>query len=123
MASKSNYRNLQVWQKARLLASDIYRMTRRFPREELFGLVQQMRRAVLSILFNIAEGNGRWSRTDYRHFLMMARGSALEVEAQIVIAEDLEYLSTEMAAALNERTMEIARMLNGMIRYIDAQRR
>ncbi len=123
MPSKSNYSDLQVWQKTRLLAADVYRMTRPFPREELFGLGQQMRRAAISILCNIGEGNGRWSRTDYRHFLVMARGSALELEAQIVIAEDLEYLSREKASELNEQTLEIARMLNGMIRYVDAQRR
>jgi four helix bundle protein len=121
MAKESNYRSLEVWQKTRTITRDVYRLTGGFPRQEVFGMVQQMRRAALSILCNIAEGQGRWTRADYRHFLLMARGSALELEAQIVIAEDLEYLTQESAADLNNRITEIARMLNGIIRYLNRQ--
>ena len=114
--SQSNYRNLLVWQKARVLAKDIYILTRSFPRNETFGLVSQMRRTAVSIVCNIAEGQGRWTRPDYRRFLLIARGSAFELEAQLIIAEDIGYI--ESSDALAERTIEITRMLNGLLRYV-----
>jgi four helix bundle protein len=117
--SKSSYRNLDVWQKARVLAKDIYLLTGSFPRQETFSLVQQMRRAALSIVFNVAEGQGRRSRPDYRHFVLMARGSAYELEAQIIISSDLGYIEETVAESLIERINEIARMLNGLIRFIN----
>jgi four helix bundle protein len=113
----SNYRKLVVWQKARVLAVRVYRGTRRFPREEMFGLVQQMRRAAISILCNIAEGQGRWTRPDYAHFLIQARGSALELEAQIVISADLEFLEATEAADMIDNALEVCRMLNGLLRH------
>ena len=93
--SKSNFRDLKVWQRARVVAREIYRLTSEFPRHEIFGLAQQMRRAAISILSNIAEGQGRWSRADAKHFMRMARGSALELESQLVIAADLHYIAPE----------------------------
>jgi len=117
--SKSGYRDLLVWQKARVLAKDIYVLTRSFPREETFALVQQMRRAAVSILCNIAEGRGRRTRPDYRHFVLMARGSAFELETQIIIASDIGYVAEATAEPLAQRTAEIARMLSGLVRYID----
>ena len=117
----SNYRKLIVWQKARVLAVNVYRATSRYPREEMFGLTSQMRRACLSILCNIAEGQGRWSRPDYHRFLIDARGSVLELEAQLVISEDLEYLKPDKAAALLDATLEIAKMLNGLLRHVRAE--
>jgi four helix bundle protein len=117
--SKSGYRDLLVWQKARVLAKDIYVLTRSFPREETFSLVQQMRRAAVSILCNIAEGRGRRTRPDYRHFVLIARGSAFELETQIIIASDIGYVAEATAEPLAQRTAEIARMLSGLVRYID----
>src|ERR1044071_2477191 len=114
--SKSSYRDLLVWQKARVLAKDIYILTRSFPRDETFGLVWQMRRTAVSIICNIAEGQGRWTRPDYRRFLLIARGSAFELEAQLVIAQDIGYIDD--AEPLAERTIEITRMLNGLLRYV-----
>jgi four helix bundle protein len=113
---QSSYRDLLVWQKARALAKDIYILTRSFPRNETFGLVSQMRRTAVSIPSNIAEGQGRWTRPDYRHFLLIARGSAFELETQIIIAADIGYI--EDPDSLTERTSEIARMLNGLLRYV-----
>ena len=114
--SKSNYRDLLVWQKARVLAKDIYILTRSFPRNETFGLVSQMRRTAVSIVCNIAEGQGRWTRPDYRRFLLIARGSAFELEAQLIIAQDIGYI--EDVEELTERAIEITRMLNGLLRYV-----
>jgi len=108
-----------VWQKARVLAKDIYLTTRSFPREEMFSLVQQMRRAAVSILCNVAEGRGRRTRPDFRHFVLIARGSAFELETLIVIASDVGYIADETAEALAKRAEEIARMLSGLLRYLD----
>jgi four helix bundle protein len=116
--NQSNYRKLVVWQKARALAVQVYRTTCRYPRAEMFGLVQQMRRATVSILSNIAEGQGRWTRPDYHHFLITARGSALELETQILISEDLAYIEHEPAATMLEAVAEITRMLNGLLRHV-----
>jgi len=117
----SNFEELEVWQKARVLARDIYKETRSFPREEMFGLTSQMRRAAISIVSNIAEGKGRGSRGAYRSFLIFARGSALELEAQLIIANDLEFLSAANAQPLIEKATEVARMINGIIQHLDRQ--
>lgn len=85
----SDYKELEVWKKARLLASDVYTATMAFPKSEMFGLTQQMRRAVISIACNIAEGHGRRSNGDRVQFLVVARGSVLELETQALIAGDL----------------------------------
>ncbi len=119
--SHGSYRDLLVWQKARVLAKDIYILTRSFPRNETFGLVSQMRRSAVSIACNIAEGQGRWTRPDYRHFLLIARGSAFELETQIIIAADIGYIDDP--DALTERTNEIARMLNALLRYVSKMQR
>jgi four helix bundle protein len=113
----SNFRELKVWQKARVLARAIYIQTGVFPREEVFGLTRQMRRAAISIVSNIAEGNGRYARPEQRKFLMMARGSAFELEAQVIIAGDLECLEREAAEQLVDQTTEISKMINGLLRH------
>jgi four helix bundle protein len=84
-----SYRELLVWQRSIELTVVLYKLTRAFPREELFGLTSQLRRASVSIAGNIAEGYGRGSKGEYRNLLGMARGSALEVQTQLVIAREL----------------------------------
>jgi four helix bundle protein len=115
----NNFRGLDVWQKARLLAREVYSVTRSFPREEMFGLTQQMRRAAISIVSNIAEGKGRHSRAEYRSFLIMARGSAFELDAQTIVAHDLEFIDRPTAAPIIRKANEITRMLNAMIKSLD----
>lgn len=115
--SKSGYRDLVVWQKARALASRVYRVTRQFPRFELFGLTAQMRRAAVSIPCNVAEGHGRRTTADRIQFLMIARGSLLELETQALIAADLEFMKCAEADDIVERTTDVARALNGLIRF------
>lgn len=113
----SDYKELEVWKKSRVLTVEVYRATARFPRSELFGLTSQLRRAASSIVCNIAEGQGRWTKRDCRSFVINARGSAQELETQIIIAEDLEFLSAEKSAQLRESVNRIGRMLNGLLRY------
>jgi four helix bundle protein len=110
-----SYGDLKVWQKSMELTLDAYRLTRRFPSKEVYGLTNQMRRAALSIASNIAEGKGRSSDRDFSLFLCHARGSLHELETQARIAQQLGYLQDEMAKHLGELTTETAKMLNGLI--------
>ena len=119
--SRSNFRNLKVWELARVLVREIYRATREFPRAEMFGLTQQMRRAAVSVLCNIAEGQGRSTDADGRHFAVIARGSLLEIEAQLVIAGDLGYLDEERAEQLIEQAIEVTKKVNALIRSYEGR--
>lgn len=110
-----NFRDLKVWQKAHALTLDIYKATRNFPREELYGLTSQLRRAASSIPANIAEGCGRNTGSELRRFLEISMGSASEVEYHLLLARDLGMLPTEQHRQLNDRTCEIKRMLAAFI--------
>jgi four helix bundle protein len=95
-----SYKDLVAWQKSMDLVTATYRATAGFPRDELFGITSQLRRAAVSIPSNIAEGQGRLSEKEFRYFLGQARGSLMEVETQMQIAENLGYLQKEQTAAL-----------------------
>ncbi len=110
-----SYRDLVVWNKAMELVMEIYRLTQAFPKEEIFGLISQLRRSAVSIPSNIAEGQGRLSRGEFRVFLGNARGSLSELETQILIAQKLDYLKESEAAGLIELASEVGRILNGLI--------
>ncbi|HZR27187.1 MAG TPA: four helix bundle protein [Terriglobales bacterium] len=111
----SSYKDLIAWQKAMTFVREIYRATANFPREEVFGLTSQLRRAAVSIPSNIAEGKGRYSPRDFQHFLKQARGSVNEVETQLLLARDLDYLQKDQTAVLLKQCEEIGRILNGLI--------
>src|SRR4051812_44925939 len=111
MASR-NYRDLVAWQKSMELVAEVYRATRGFPREELYGLTNQVRRASASIPSNIAEGEGRGTNADFVRFLRIAYGSLREVETQFLIAERLDYLQPGTAEDILERAAEVGRLLN-----------
>jgi four helix bundle protein len=113
MAVKS-YRDLIVWQKAMDLVEDVYKRTKRFPREELYGLTSQLRRAVVSVPSNIAEGQGRNSTKEFLHHLSIAYGSLCEVETQCLIAHRLGYLESRDLDRLTTRSSEIGRIINGL---------
>ena len=110
---KQDFRNLVVWQKSIVLVTDIYRATQTFPKEELYGLTSQLRRAAVSIPSTIAEGQGRLTRGEFRQFLGYAKGSLAEVETQMVIAQNLGYLT--VPNSLIDELHEVARMLNGLL--------
>jgi len=117
-----HYRDLIAWQKAKRLALDIYRCTRNFPRDEIYGLTSQMRRAAVSVPSNIAEGKGRYSQKELVHFLYLARGSLLELETQLSIARDLDYIDLLAFKTLESETEELGRILNGLINRFQVQR-
>jgi four helix bundle protein len=108
------HRDLIAWQKAMELVTDIYRASRAFPRDELYGLTSQLRRSAVSVPSNLAEGHGRTSRADFHRFIAQARGSLLEVETQLEIARNLGYLSHSAAAALLASASEVGRIINGL---------
>ncbi len=110
-----SYRDLIAWQKAIQLVTDIYKVTRQFPKEEIYGLTSQLRRAAVSIPSNIAEGQSRLSKPEFRNFLSHARGSLVEVETQLLIAQNLGYLTKPVADQLLNQTTEVARILNGLL--------
>jgi four helix bundle protein len=109
-----SYRDLIAWQKAMELVVLVYEVTRRFPREELYGLTNQLRRAAVSIPSNIAEGQGRKSMGEFSHFLTIAYGSLQETETQIMIACRLGYLDVELERNLLARCAEVGRLVNGL---------
>ncbi|MEO8724584.1 MAG: four helix bundle protein [Acidobacteriaceae bacterium] len=106
-----HFRDLEVWRHAHQLTLQVYRVTKRFPREELYGLTSQIRRATSSIELNISEGCGRKRDTELRRYLEIARGSASEVENLLLLCFDLEYLSDEEHRDLSDRLDRISRML------------
>jgi len=108
----NNFKKLIVWQKSRELVKDIYLITKKFPKEEIFGLTSQIRRATVSIALNIVEGSGRGTDKEFARFLDIAFGSALEVEAQIILSSDLEFITNEEYDILNLKIEEIQKMIN-----------
>lgn len=120
-----SYKELIVWQKSIQLVKAIFILTNKFPKSELYGLVSQMRRAAVGIPSNIAEGYGRKSTKEYTQFYSIAYGSALELETQIIIAEELELAKKEDFAKVEGLLNEILRMLNSMtskMRQLNASR-
>ncbi len=109
-----NYQDLIVWQKAMDFVERLYRTTASFPKEELYVLTSQVRRAAISIPSNIAEGQGRRSPRDFRRFLSLAYGSVREVETQLLLAERLGYLTANARTHLMDSAAEIGRLLNGL---------
>ncbi len=103
------------------LVTDIYRATDDFPRREIYGLTNQIRRSAVSVPSNIAEGKGRRSKREYVHFLYCARGSLLELETQLEIASNLGYLRAETFRELREHASSVARPLSGLITSVERQ--
>ena len=110
-----SYRQLLVWQKARSLAVAVYQATETFPKSEIYGLTSQLRRAGVSVLSNIAEGQGRLTKGEFRHFLGQSRGSLLELETQLDIAFELGYLNPAYHELLLHRTYEVLGLLNRLL--------
>ena len=116
MANVKSFRDLLVWQKSMDFAEHVYRVQKKFPAEERFSLCDQLRRAVVSIPSNIAEGRGRDTARDFAHFLTVARGSLNEVTTQLELATRLGYMKP--GSGLYEESIEIGKMLNTMIRRL-----
>ncbi len=113
-----NYKDPIAWQKGMELVVEVYRVTDSFPRNEVFGLTNQLRRAAVSIPSNIAEGQGRSTTKDFCNFLHVAKGSLQEVETQLLIAGKLLMINEQQVSEFSERIAELGRILNGLIRSL-----
>ena len=110
-----SYRDLIVWKKAMNLVLDVYRSTHAFPKTETYGLVSQLRRAAVSVPSNIAEGQARLSTLEFKQSLGHARGSLMEVETYILLAQELAYLERDRSESLLASSAEVGRILNGLL--------
>jgi four helix bundle protein len=116
-----DFRSLKVWERAHNLVLDVYKTTKSFPKEEQYGLTPQIRRSSSSIPTNIAEGCGKIGDVDFRRYLIIAMGSASELEYQLLLAKDLKYIDTTQYEILQSKLIEIRKMLNGLIQKLTAK--
>ncbi len=115
-----NFYDLDAWKKGHLLVLEIYKMTNDLPREELYGIISQLRRASSSITANIAEGFARYHFKDKIRFYYQARGSVAEVQNFILLAKDLNFIDGIISRKLGEQSIEIAKLINGLIRSTES---
>ena len=117
--SFKSYRDLEVWQLAMILAKQVYEITAAFPKDERFGLVNQMRRAAVSVPSNIAEGHARSSTVDFQRFIKIAMGSVAELETQTLLSQDLGFVSIDQQQELMQPLDQIGKMLRGLHRSLE----
>lgn len=113
-----SFKDLEVWQVARLLVRDCYKLSAAFPPDERFGLTNQLRRSAVSVVSNIAEGQGRGSAKAFMNFLWIANGSLTELETQVLLAVDLEFVSTAQTQVVVDTIQQVGRMLTGLRRTV-----
>ena len=113
-----NFQDLSIWSKSHLLTLKVYSITKNFPKEEMFGLISQMRRSASSIPTNIAEGCGRSTNPDFKRFLIIATGSSSELEYQLILAKDLKFITESKFKELETETIEIRKMIHSFIKNI-----
>jgi len=117
------YQDLIAWQKGIALVTEVYKISADFPRDEIYGLTSQLRRAAVSVPSNIAEGQGRASTGEFIQFLCHARGSLYEVETQVIVASNLGYIQAEQLELMIERISELGRILNGLITSLQSRKK
>ena len=120
---RPHFSRLEGWQRALDLVVECYRLSEQLPKTEQYGLSSQLRRAAVSVPANIAEGRGRGSQRDFARFLVIARGSLMEVESHLLVACRLNFLSGDQIAAVVQIRDEVGRLLNGLLRRIHADAR
>lgn len=113
-----NYKKLKIWIKARTLVKEVYMITEQYPQEEKYGLTSQIRRAAISISSNIAEGSGKESEKEFNRFLEIAYSSAFELESQIILSEDLNFISHDDSSKILTQIQEIQKMIYSFSRTI-----
>ena len=116
--SIKRFKDLRIWQKGIEIVSDIYLLTKKFPKEELYGLTSQIRRSAISVPSNIAEGFRRYHNKEYKQFLYISLGSCAELETQIAIAKNLKYITEEKEIELTEKLDHICRMTSNLIKKL-----
>jgi len=121
LSTIKSFEELIIWQEARKFAYDIYELTKKYPQEELYGLTSQMRRAAVSVMSNIAEGFDRRTTKEFISFLIIARASMSEVQNDLYISLDLNYINTENFQINYDNAQKIAKLINGLITYLKSQ--
>jgi len=116
-----NFYDLEAWKKGHELTKEIYRITKKFPKEELYGIISQLRRAASSITANIAEGFARYHFKDKTRFYYQARGSVAEVQNFLFLSRDLNFIDSKTCENLQEESKCVAQLINGLIRSIEKQ--
>jgi four helix bundle protein len=116
------YENLDAWKESTDLAVRTYEITKTFPKEEIFGITAQLRRASISISSNIAEGAGRKSKKDFNHFIHMASGSLNELESLIIISFRLNLVTDRTYKGLKEKVDKVGRLIGGLSRYLNGEK-
>ena len=114
----NKFEQLKVWQKSHQLTLEIYKITKKFPKEEKFSLVDQIKRSSSSIPTNIVEGNERKTKSEYIQFLYIAKGSCAETKYHLLLSKDLNYISSKEYESLNQQTIEISKMLSSLINFL-----
>jgi four helix bundle protein len=114
-----NFKDLRIWQESIRLVKDIYLLTKKFPKDEIYGLTSQMRRSAVSIPSNIAEGFRRYHNKEYKQFLYITLGSCAELETQIIISYDLEYINENIKEKVTEKIKYICKMVFKLIKKLD----
>ena len=117
-----NFYDLDAWKKGHKLVLDIYKITKDFPKEEIYGIISQLRRAASSVTANISEGFERYHFNDKTRFYYQARGSLAEVQNFLLLAKDMEFISIETCNNLGEQANEVRRLTNGLINSIEKQK-
>ncbi|PYV61813.1 MAG: diversity-generating retroelement protein bAvd family protein [Acidobacteria bacterium] len=117
-----DFRNLKVWELAHQFTLNIYKITASFPRDERFGLTSQMRRCSASIGSNIAEGCGKRGNAEFQRFLQIASGSASELDYQLLLARDLDFLTSDVYKELADHLTQLRRMLTSLLQKVEAER-
>jgi four helix bundle protein len=115
------FQDLVVWQRSMEMTDCVYRLTQSFPREEIYGLTSQLRRAAVSVASNIAEGRGRLTEGEFRQFLGVAQGSNCEIQTQILVAKQLEMGQPEFLDEAQSLSIEVGKMLSGLIASLGAK--
>ncbi len=115
-----NYKDLDIWKRSIGVVENIYKITKNFPKEEMYGLTSQLRRSAVSIPSNIAEGFARFSNKEYKHFLFISLGSCAELSTQIIIALRLGYLERREAEELLNEIDEISKMTMGLVKKLNS---
>ncbi|MDX1586805.1 MAG: four helix bundle protein [Balneolaceae bacterium] len=118
----NNFRNLKIWNRSIDLATDVYDATNRFPRTEQYGLTSQIRRSVVSISSNIAEGAGRKSEKEFSRFLNIAKGSCYELETQLLISKNLGFMAEEKFLKIEEELVKIEKMIYALVNRINQKK-
>lgn len=113
-----SFTDLDAWKKSHLLTISVYKLTKKFPKDETFGLISQMRRCSVSIVSNIAEGFTRPSKKEKMQFYSTAQASTTELQSQLLISRDVSYITNEQFQEIAARTVEVHMLINGLRRYI-----